>query len=126
MPYKDPEKQKAAYKAWYERNKEEFLEKRRDRRGSVRKFITEYKEQNSLCTDCNISYPPHILEFDHVNGKSFTISSTDTRDKTKEEILAEIAKCEIVCANCHKHRTYMRAINKPRAVSRGNAPLTSE
>ena len=41
MPYKDPEKQKAAYKAWYERNKEEFLEKRRDRRGSVRKFITE-------------------------------------------------------------------------------------
>jgi hypothetical protein len=108
MPYKDPLKQKAAYKAWYERNKEQFLETRRDRRGKVRKFITGYKEENSTCMDCKISYPPHILQFDHVDGKSFNISSTDVRDKSIDEILNEISKCEIVCANCHAHRTWMR------------------
>ena len=50
----------------------------------------------------------HLPEF----KKSFALSSTGMRDKTMEQILEEIDKCEIVCSNCHRHRTEMRKIEK--------------
>jgi len=32
-----------------------------------------------------------------------------------EEIVEEIAKCDIVCSNCHKHRTWVSMIGQDRA-----------
>ena len=119
MPYKDPEKQKAAQRMHYERNKELFSSRQRDRRSNVRKFIQQYKNENNICTDCKISWPAHILQFDHLKDKSFTISGLGAKQKNIEDIKKEIAKCEIVCANCHAHRTFMRSINKPRSGSKG-------
>lgn len=62
------------------------------------------------CTDCGES-DPVVLDFDHLPGhvKRFTISravGASTRSWTS--ILAEIAKCEVVCANCHRRRTAAR------------------
>ena len=115
MPYKDPAKQKAAAKMHYERNKELFAARQKDRRSNARKFIQQYKIENSICTDCQISYPPHVLQFDHLRDKSFQISGLGVKEKNIEQIKKEIEKCEIVCANCHAHRTYMRSVNQPRA-----------
>lgn len=123
MPYKDPAKQKAAQRMHYERNKELFADRQRDRRSNVRKFVQNYKIENNVCIDCEISYPPHVLQFDHLRDKSFTISGLGVKQKNIEDVKKEIEKCEIVCANCHAHRTFMRSVNKPKAVSRGNAPL---
>lgn len=109
MPYKDPEAQKAAQKAWYERNKKEISRKIRDARTIKRQYVRDYKLNNSVCTDCGISYPPHVLDFDHLRDKKFGISGKGVKDNTLEKIIEEIAKCEIVCANCHRHRTYMRS-----------------
>lgn len=120
MTYKDPEQQKAAQKAWYERNKELTKQRTKDKRSNNKKFVTEYKLANSICTDCKISYPPHVLDFDHLRDKSFQIGGKGIKDYSIDKIKEEIAKCEIVCANCHRHRTYMRSINKPRAVLRGD------
>ena len=114
MPYKDKELQKAAKAAWYERNKELQRERTRDRRNQKRKWIEEYKKENSICADCGISYPPHILDFDHLRDKSFQIGGTGIKDKTLQDIIKEIQKCEIVCSNCHRHRTWMRSKNTPR------------
>jgi hypothetical protein len=115
MPYKDPEKQKAAARAWAERNKEITNQRTRDRRNNIKKFLRDYKADNSICTDCNISYPPHILDFDHLGDKEFQLSGTVANGKTIEVIKKEIEKCEIVCSNCHRHRTYMRSVNQPKA-----------
>lgn len=60
------------------------------------------------CTDCGES-DPVVLEFDHLRDKEVSISKL-VRDRAKPERLdREIAKCEVVCANCHRRRTYMRA-----------------
>lgn len=72
-------------------------------------FIREFK-QGKRCTDCKEDYPYWMLEFDHLPEfeKLFTIGGRNARDYSLEQIVAEIAKCEIVCANCHKNRTYWR------------------
>jgi hypothetical protein len=59
------------------------------------------------CTDCGYKEHPEALQFDHVRGeKKFGIGTGYTR--SKESVLAEIEKCEVVCANCHAVRTANR------------------
>lgn len=63
--------------------------------------------KNKPCIDCKKSFPPICMDFDHVQGKKkFTISRGINRRQS--EILKEIAKCELVCACCHRKRTEAR------------------
>jgi hypothetical protein len=48
-----------------------------------------------------------VLEFDHLGDKLFTIGA-NLRDRNWQSLLDEIAKCEVVCANCHRRRTALR------------------
>jgi hypothetical protein len=59
------------------------------------------------CVDCGET-DPLVLEFDHVEAKSFNISK-GLRDHNWDVVLDEIARCEVVCANCHRRRTALRA-----------------
>lgn len=62
------------------------------------------------CTDCGWAEHPRALEFDHLpgSGKEATIANLVAGSRPMEEVFAEIAKCEVVCANCHRMRTYAR------------------
>ena len=47
------------------------------------------------------------MDFDHVKGnKDRAISVMVGQKVSKDRILREIEKCELVCANCHRLRTY--------------------
>lgn len=60
------------------------------------------------CKDCNRSFPPEAMDFDHVRGLKFAgIAQMWGCSKTK--LLAELRKCELVCACCHRVRTERRA-----------------
>jgi hypothetical protein len=59
------------------------------------------------CIDCGES-DPLVLEFDHLGNKSFGISK-GLRDHSWQAVLDEIDKCDVVCANCHRRRTALRA-----------------
>jgi hypothetical protein len=76
----------------------------------VRATIREAK--GSVCQDCGGTFPDYVLEFDHVRGeKSFTISqfiSTNGSFKRLPLLHEEIAKCDVVCANCHRIREHER------------------
>jgi hypothetical protein len=60
------------------------------------------------CADCQQSYPYYVMHFDHRPGadKLLNISQMAARNFGKEAILEEIAKCDVVCANCHAERTW--------------------
>lgn len=68
-------------------------------------WLFEYFETHH-CVDCGES-DPLVLEFDHLGDKSFNIAD-GMRRRSWETVLAEIAKCEVVCANCHRRRTALR------------------
>jgi hypothetical protein len=49
-----------------------------------------------------------VLEFDHVKGEKIGNVSALIRSAETPKLRAEIAKCEVVCANCHRRRTTLR------------------
>lgn len=61
------------------------------------------------CADCGYREHPAALEFDHRPGeeKSFNIGEK-MGCYSLTRIMEEIAKCEVVCANCHAIRTVER------------------
>jgi hypothetical protein len=62
----------------------------------------------SPCRDCGGVFPPYVLDFDHRDRatKAFNISVAMSNGYPWDVILAEVAKCDLVCANCHRVRTY--------------------
>ena len=62
------------------------------------------------CTDCGQVFPPQVMQWDHLPGTpKLGNISTDFRARSRGEVLDEIAKCELVCTNCHTIRTFQRA-----------------
>jgi hypothetical protein len=59
------------------------------------------------CLDCGGLFPPWVMDFDHVRGIKLFNVSRGTR-LTEKVMLTEASKCEIVCSNCHRDRTYKR------------------
>ena len=65
------------------------------------------------CYDCKRKYPYYVMDFDHVRGtKSFNLARSAVR-YGKRRVLAEVAKCDLVCANCHRTRTHQRRTGNP-------------
>lgn len=76
----------------------------RKRLGEIRAQYVEYLKKHS-CVDCG-EQDPVVLEFDHVRGEKLSaVSTLFNRRIGWEGILAEIEKCDVVCANCHRRRT---------------------
>lgn len=75
-----------------------------------RAYWAAYKAQQG-CTDCGCK-DSDILEFDHLPGheKLFTIGEAvmQTGYHSDADIVAEVAKCEVVCNPCHLKRTVSR------------------
>lgn len=106
MPYKDPAKQKAAQASHYERHKDDYHRRSREQRKRRYEKLAVIKSQP--CADCGVQYSPWVMQFDHVRGaKLGTISNMVTR-ASWAEILEEVSKCDVVCANCHAMRTFER------------------
>ena len=56
------------------------------------------------CADCKNEFPPYVYEFHHLDPtiKEFTI--TRIMGRKWENIVPELNKCVLLCANCHKIR----------------------
>ena len=107
MPYKNKDKQKAAQKEWYQKNKNLTLERSKSSREKRKKIISDYKESHP-CIDCNTYYPHYVMDLDHVSGEKIAKVSDMVRTHSLNKIWEEINKCELVCANCHRERTHKR------------------
>lgn len=75
------------------------------RRRGVRSAIQKYKRRP--CKDCGGTFHLEAMEFDHCRGKKlFNLSRPPTPNLRR--IAEEIAKCDVICANCHRVRTAKR------------------
>jgi len=67
-----------------------------------------YKESKG-CADCRNKFPHYVLEFDHKPGyKKIDVVYRVLKTYGREMAWKEVAKCDVVCSNCHKVRTYAR------------------
>lgn len=74
-------------------------------RTKMRDLIISFKDKKT-CADCNQSFPYWVMDFDHLLKKTMNISKMCRWSEQK--ILEEIEKCELVCAVCHRIRTWQR------------------
>lgn len=94
-------------KQHYEQNKQKYNERARIREVLViednQRKLVEYFSCHP-CVDCGQT-DIRVLDFDHVKGKkSNDISKMISIGCSWSTIEAEIAKCEVRCANCHRIR----------------------
>lgn len=74
-------------------------------------YIRDLK-QKSPCMDCGENFPYYVMDFDHVRGKKHANVMELISTLSKKKIDEEIAKCELVCSNCHRIRTHNRKERK--------------
>jgi hypothetical protein len=73
-----------------------------------KRILWEYKEKSG-CVDCKEKYPSWMLDFDHRPGFEKIGSPTDLIHKCSLEVaMKEVEKCDVVCPNCHRIRSYSR------------------
>lgn len=94
-----------------EGQKEKTASRKVKYRTIIHKFIQNYKETNP-CTDCGDCFPYYVMDFDHIGDKEFAISRFHNLTNSFEKVKEEMAKCELVCANCHRVRTFKRIQEK--------------
>jgi hypothetical protein len=83
----------------------------RDSNVKKKQIIDEIKSQP--CADCKNKFPPYVMEFDHLESRNGEPTIAASISKLGiQRLLEEIEKCDLVCANCHKIRTYNRRNNK--------------
>jgi hypothetical protein len=93
----------------YAANKQRYIDQTRVRNDTYFRdrvaFLIEYFKAHP-CTDCGEA-DPVVLDFDHLRDKEFEIAS-GIHYRAWKKVLAEMEKCEVVCANCHRRRTARR------------------
>jgi hypothetical protein len=95
-----------AYKrSWYHRNKEQARSQVKARKVQLREWIRSHKDKLSCACGENFWA---CLEFHHTDPskKSGSIAQAATRGWSLARIEAELEKCTVMCANCHRKETH--------------------
>ena len=97
-------------RAYYSRMSPEKLRRKLDlqlqRKAAVRAFVRDYKVTRG-CVDCG-ERNPLVLDLDHRDPaqKVLAVSDLVNRGVGLETVAAELDKCDVRCANCHRIRTH--------------------
>jgi hypothetical protein len=99
----------AYHREHYEANRQRYIDQAAAQKKRLRHERTAYLIayfETHPCVDCG-ERDPVVLEFDHLRDKSFDIGQALSY-RNWQSILDEMAKCDVVCANCHSRRTSRR------------------
>jgi hypothetical protein len=98
---------KAYDHAYFAATKPLRVAQKRARKAELVAWVRSLKEQP--CADCGGTFHPVAMHFDHRPDEDKVLEiAFMIRGYSRKRILAEIAKCDLVCANCHAVRTFER------------------
>ena len=108
MPHRDRLAGRAWRRRWWARlspeRKCEKQAKANARATILRRYLDDVKMERG-CVDCGYRGHPAALDFDHISGdKAILVSFC----KSRRQADAEIEKCEVRCANCHRIKSWER------------------
>ena len=97
--------QRPANLAYYARNRSTEIARVRARQSANLTLLRNLRR--APCADCGQTFEPFQMDFDHRDpvDKSFRLTSPTALGSSLDRLLAEVAKCDIVCAVCHRIRT---------------------
>jgi hypothetical protein len=94
-------------RAHYQNNKQPYLDRAVARKSALKEVVRQLKDRP--CTDCGGKFHFAAMDFDHTaDNKSFDVGRAVALGLGIDRIQAEIAKCDVVCSNCHRVRTFER------------------
>jgi len=94
----------AQYMREYRRSKNQpLLDQRRERRRKL-----SLLKMDRPCYDCGGVFSPECMDWDHRPGTSKLFQIGHAIQRKFSLVLEELAKCDLVCANCHRLRTIAR------------------
>ena len=112
MPHKCKDAERAWRRGYAKRRRVEkgdlLRSQERARARKVQDFIRAFKVEHG-CADCGYCAHHAALDFDHIDEKQINVCNA----KSVQQATAEIARCEVVCANCHRVRTFERLQKRP-------------
>jgi hypothetical protein len=104
--------------AHYQRNKARRQVQNKRRQAEFMAWYTSLKG-GKRCADCGDAFHPVAMHWDHLPGEPKTADLAFlARRGSRQRVLEEIAKCELVCANCHAVRSLRRRDAVPLAFRR--------
>ena len=91
---------------FYRKHRTRLIEERVTRKRGLKLWLRRLKRKLG-CVRCGFRHPA-ALQFHHKKPeeKEFDICSGVLNGRSKEVLEREIAKCEILCANCHAIEHY--------------------
>jgi hypothetical protein len=108
MAYASREEANEYKREHYRRNKAKYCARANERRQRLRVEVQKLKEKP--CTDCKQAFPYYVMDFDHRPGTVKLYEPNELALRCGRKVLeAELAKCDLVCSNCHRIRTYKRS-----------------
>jgi hypothetical protein len=103
-------------KAYRERHPEKAKEMRDRAHARAKKRARDFVygiKAVTPCSDCGGNFEAVCMDFDHCNGeKLHNIGTLMARGASIKKLAKEVAKCELVCANCHRLRTRDRLLRE--------------
>jgi hypothetical protein len=126
MPFKDKEKKREYQNKWCRDRKYGTISRNRSKLRNI-EFVRKYKE-NKPCDDCGKYFHFFVMDFDHREGetKIENVAQLAHKGYALDKLIAEIEKCDLVCANCHRLRTFRRLHWKGKPKVGDGTPLLRE
>ena len=91
---------------YYQRNRQREIDRVLARQRATLEFLRDLRRVP--CKDCGARFEPHQMDFDHRDPSTKAFQVTKPLLASRSRLIAEIAKCELVCTNCHTIRTFKR------------------
>ena len=111
-------------KEHYHKNKGSYFASVRRRTIQLQTELRNAKDKP--CADCGIKYPYYVMDFDHRDGvEKRGAMSRFLKRHSRQALLEEIAKCDVVCSNCHRERTYQRKQHCPKKYRKESETIES-
>lgn len=90
-----------------------------DRKAYLREYQKEWmrKRRNEFFSDkqCNVCGSKEKLELDHIDpgSKKYNPGSLWSMSDTNPNKITELAKCQVLCYNCHLQKSKVQSWTKP-------------
>ena len=109
-----PRNQRPYNVLYYAAHRDAELDRVRRRQAATLAWLRDLRRRP--CGDCGQSFPPYVMDFDHrdPSKKLFAITTGSAHLMSREKLISEIEKCDVVCANCHALRTYASLMDRRR------------